>query len=135
MFVSTRIKHTDTNVHTDTPQANTVSYKLPRPEARPHDTPGKGELAVTTEKVQISRVNINTQLGLCSPHFFYFFIFFIPLPMMAFSCSAASCQDSRGSDMTINKCGFMLLSLPVAGFYDAVGFFLICEDKQPWSWD
>lgn len=27
----------------------------------------------------------------------------------------------------------MLLSLPVAGFYDF--FFLICEDKQLWSWD
>lgn len=29
----------------------------------------------------------------------------------------------------------MLLSLPVAGVYDAVFFFLICEDKQLWSWD
>lgn len=54
---------------------------------------------------------------------------------MAFSCSAKSCQATRGSDMTINKCGFMLLSLPVAGFYDAMFFLLICEDKQLWTWD
>lgn len=41
------------------------------PNGRPHDTLGKGELAVTTEKEQISRVNINVQLGLCTqPPFF-----------------------------------------------------------------
>lgn len=39
------------------------------------------------------------------------------------------------SDMTVNKYGFMLLSLPVAIFYDAVFLFLTCEDKQLWSWD
>ncbi len=39
-------------------------------EGQPHDTPGKGELAVTNGRVQISRVNINVQLGLCSPLFF-----------------------------------------------------------------
>lgn len=63
----------------------------------------------------------------------YTTFFFLPLPMMAFSCHAVSCQASCSSDMTINKYGFMLLSLPVAGFYDF--FFLICEDKQLWSWD
>lgn len=110
VFVSTQIEHTDTL------QANTLSCKQPRPRAQPHDTPGKGELAVTTGRVQISRVNINAQLGLCTP------FFFLRLPMMTFSCGAPSCQASRGSDMTINKCGFMLLSLPVAGFYDAVFF-------------
>lgn len=41
------------------------------PNGRPHDALGKGELAVTTEKEQISRVNVNVQLGLCTqPPFF-----------------------------------------------------------------
>ena len=71
MFVGTYVKHTDTYVHTDTTQANTLRYKRPGPGGRPHDTPGKGELAVTTERVQISRVNINVQLGLCTPLFFF----------------------------------------------------------------
>ncbi len=62
--------HTDIYVHTDTPQANTLRYKQARPEARPHDTPGKGELAVTTERVQISRVDINALFGLCTLLFF-----------------------------------------------------------------
>lgn len=112
--------HIGIYVHTDTPQANTLRLQTVQSEGQPHDTPGKGELAVTTERVQISTVNINVQLGLRT---LLFFFFPIPLPMMAFSCSAASCQASCSSDMTINKYGFMLLSLPVAGFYDAVFYF------------
>lgn len=55
----------------------------------------------------------------------YTTIFFsLPLPTMAFSCGVVSCQATRSSDMTINKCGFMLLSLPLAAFYDAVLFSL-----------
>lgn len=53
--------------------------------------------------------------------------------MMAFSCNAVSCQASCSSDVAINKYRFMLLSLPVDGFYDF--FFLRCEDKQLWSLD
>lgn len=42
-----------------------------RLNGRPHDTLGKGELAVTTEKEQISGVNINVQLGLCTQPLFF----------------------------------------------------------------
>lgn len=104
--------------------------KAAQKHGQSHDTPGKGELAVMTGKVQISRVNINVQLDLCTPPFFL-----LLLTTMAFSCSATSCQATHGSDMSINKCGFMLLSLPMAGFYDAVFSLLICKDKQLWTWD
>ena len=101
--------------------ADTLQAEIPTAgtESQLHDTPGKGELAVTTERVQISGFNIDVRLGLCTPR-----VFSLPLRMMAFSCNAVSCQASCSSDMTINKYGFMLLSLPVAGFYDFFSYTL-----------
>lgn len=77
---------------------------------RPHDPPGKGELLLTAHEVQISRV---------WPVWILFFFFISPCD--GFSCHTLSFPTSCSSDTAINKYGFMVLSLPVAGFYD---FFL-----------
>lgn len=49
VIVGTQFGPADTYVHKVTPQGDAVN------KGRPHDTPGKGELAVTPERVQISR--------------------------------------------------------------------------------
>lgn len=124
VITGTQRERTDTHTH---------SHTQPRTQGRSHDTLGKGELAVATENEQISRVNINVQLGLQPFLFFvkvcFVFCFFSLLLPVSFFMSCSTLPSTLQFDRTINKQGFMLLPLPTARF--SVFLFLICEDKQP----
>lgn len=130
VFVGTQIEHTYRHirtVHTETPGANSLRHKQPGPEAS-NMTP-LGKVSWRSQlRVQISRVHINAQLGLCTPLFspptsshdgFFMLLRVLPsFPQLWYDYKQIRIY------VIIFACGWFLLF-----------FFLICEDKQLWSWD
>lgn len=73
---------------------------------------------------------------MCSLAWVHHFVFFLPLPTMAFSCSAASCQASPRLWYDYKQIRIYVIIFARGWFlWCCVFFLLICEDKQLWSSD